>query len=597
MKFSAIIFLLVSPALLRAQSTISLVGNQGNGNSWSLSATATDGAPAGKVRYVVAGNGNTGDGAGNGALGFSPAGVPTGVIIPGAYVDLTAGSSYTAQVYLKAGGTYWNMAGTGGGVTQLSFTATAPVQTYKATVTIPANSTDRQIRYDVYQGTDLLRTLYQGPGDGPQLVQFPNLTRSDALTVKEVSSAFVLGTDGLWRAGTGETVRVVGSVTPGTSTTPPAVTATGPTQKTADGVAPSAPAQSATIGSETQSARTSVWSNQTPATGAAPLGDSVYKEGVEKMRLAIDDAAKAQATAESQSNATLSGLRTDTAAGFAGVNTRLDAANTSLASIKTNTDAMKTALETASGTPAERQAAQDSVAGMSSSAASRIDTSKSQAAGVFGTSLLSGYTISTPTLAPSGSGSQQVEVFDNAIPSATKKNWELNPFLSDLAPPWLRSFIEWFRAFTGWSAVVSLFVYALKEIRGAIGTVFLTQTQQTQSAVMATAIPVAGSAVGLTARVAIVAAIAAAMVAMPAAIIQTFSTDWSTLLSTFVSKAGTGGAGGGGGGGGIGQFVDVADQYVPVVTLIMTGTQYAVLQLILLPAQGLWQWTLRFLPL
>lgn len=472
---------------------------------------------------------------------------------------------------------------------------------YKVTFAVPANNTDRLVRYEVWQdGAFTGQSTSQGPGDPAREWTAHGLTSPNSATLREVRVNLVQGTDGMWYAGASSLVRVVNG---GTSPLPDAGstsggtgspgTVSGPTQVVVGQPAPP-PSNTSSGGNKV----VNVWNSQS---GAAPTGgstqavtDSLYKEGVDKITQAVTAGA---------------GSVVDAVNGLAENGTAIQG---KLDDVKASVDAVKTAVENGmaavaeavgegsnsgdgddeEGVGAASTAIGDAVAG----AGAKINATKGEASDVY-SGLLDGRGVSAPTVSTSGSTSQVVEwVGPDWSPSGVPAEVDLNPVNSDLVPEFLKQLVAWFRAFVGWATVLGFFAYCIREIRLAIGVVFITQTQQHFGPqIAATAIPVAGAAISITARVTIMAVLAAACVAMPAALIQVFSTEWSTLLSTFAETMTN--AGGSGGGGEFASVFAIANQFVPVATLLAVMLSYSAFELAILPVQGIWQWTLRFLPL
>jgi len=208
-----------------------------------------------------------------------------------------------------------------------TYTPNGTTVTYKVTFALPANDTNRIIRYEAYQGSTLVGAFTTGPGDPSSQVTLYGLATNTAVSLKEVVSNLVIDSDGTAHFDSSTLVRTVnGGTTPVTdtsTTTPGTVTAPGAT--TSSGVAPSANTTTNNYNSSV------IWSSPSgaPTVGGSTqaVTDSLFKEGTEKVVTAVNavknDTGVVRSFAEAQN--TLRDASPTTSAMLAEGNTQKDA--------------------------------------------------------------------------------------------------------------------------------------------------------------------------------------------------------------------------------------------------------------------------------
>lgn len=501
---------------------------------------------------------------------------------------------------------------------------------YKVTFNIPANDTDGLIRYQFMQGDTVIGEHVSSPGEGPAIIQFTDLDSADKVQMIEITYVTEWSEDPLHpgkyfptnTTQIGE-IRTVSSGTPttGGSTAPAPATpkpSPPPVIKTPETPAPpvptpTPPAPTPVHGIPVSTPAAKPTPNPTPSNDAekqtnqiSAVMDNVNAESAKNANAIIDAVNNSSTSTHDGQNAIIDAVNKNTAANNAAQVAQIAAANKmqgTLDGIRSNTAAIATNTAqiakdvsdlkgNGDGTSKAATDAKSAVNAAAGDGEAKVNTAKNQASGVYD-HLLDGRAVNSYEPDTTGGTSAQVTLFEN-MGSATATPFELNPMESDLVPDAIKQLVRWFRALVGWTAVLGLYAYSLSEIRRAIGTVFLTNSQTPFGPQLAaTAIPIAGAPVAIAARVLLIAILAAACIAMPAALVQTFSTDWTTLVNTFSTNMQSGGSGSHSGV----SFMAVANQYVPVATLFAVMTSYAAFEFLILPIQGIWQWTLRFLPL
>lgn len=201
-----------------------------------------------------------------------------------------------------------------------------------------------------------------------------------------------------------------------------------------------------------------------------------------------------------------------------------------------------------------------------------------------------GSSAATPAVSGRSFGVPSVSIGSNSSVTAmiAGESVELNPSLSDKVDGPFRALAALVHALVGWGAILGLSTYAYREIRGAIGIVLITGKQGTFAVERVLTSSAISSLGAIAARVAMIAALSTAFLLMPAAFVQLYSDDWHSLAMTaanqFTSNSG----------GGASKVVSIANDFVPVATLITVGVTYSILELALLPLQIVWQWAARF---
>ena len=212
---------------VQAAVTFNATGGGGTAFSVSIDATGTSGAytvytvtavtPTGKAWVTINGT------------------APSGGGTIGTTFNLTAGTSYDLSLYAdkpESGeiGSFYSYG------QKTTFTATAGPTNYKVTFVIPANPTDRLVRYEVWQsGSSTGFSYSQDPGASATEQTFQPLSTNAIATLREVRTNLVeqVLPDGtsVWVVGDSDLVRVVnGGTTPVlTSATSTAASVAAPT--------------------------------------------------------------------------------------------------------------------------------------------------------------------------------------------------------------------------------------------------------------------------------------------------------------------------------------------------------------------------------
>ncbi|MBL9214402.1 MAG: hypothetical protein JNG83_02890 [Opitutaceae bacterium] len=372
--------------------------------------------------------------------------------------------------------------------------------TYKTVVTIPANNTDRLVRYEIKQDGVQVDSVTTAPGDPVLLHTVTDLPNNHAVTVEEVSVGFSQDPDtGIWTP-TSTTVRVVGTaVTPVLSdaATPTPTATAGPTE-TVTGQPPPVPAQTSTT-----STNQNVWTVQTNVEAEegsdSDMSIKAYREGVDKLSdaarknnkdliAALLQVSEGQVARDTTRNTKIDAVKTavDTAAA------NVSSVKTSVDAVKGSVDAVKTAIEERAG-KTESEIIADN-AETATAAASAGATAASTTSALFPTLPTStGYTIPT-----AGDG----EFMKIAIPASfgggESVEVDFNPFKPERMGPvaaWFKIAMEWavLIAFASWLSVeLGSWMRGLSTLQQAKGNTVAAGTgAQATALVAATAITVA----------------------------------------------------------------------------------------------------------
>jgi len=280
-----------------------------------------------------------------------------------------------------------------------------------------------------------------------------------------------------------------------------------------------------------------------------------------------------------------------------------DAAN-SLAAIVNNT--AKTAANTQdSASVAKKQLADESGARgaltalqTEADATSLISTANTRASGIQtnAQTVVSQFgTIPTTT----GEGSDPADPTVDLQISATKTiTMHLNPFSS--AGPFggvIGTVAGLIKRLIAWGLVMTFLITVMKEMRYVMGTIFLTNANQSQILDALNNVRVFGNSLGVpvsvTLRVALTAGLVSLFLTIPLVISAAVEAGlpWTSLVATA-----TAGPIGSGGPSMIQTAIGYASQVVPWVTLMSAPVYYFVLHAALFPAQAFWQMLMKVLP-
>jgi len=358
--------------------------------------------------------------------------------------------------------------------------------TFKVTFAIPANNTDRIIRYEIWQdGAYTGISVTTSPGDPSSEFTAHGLPNNHPATLKEVRANLVQGEDGTWFLGESSTVRVVNggttpveesasNGTPGSVASPTTPVDGQPTPPPANtGATPAAPA-------------VNVWNSSSggPTAGGSTqaVTDSLYKEGVDKATQAtannaasVNSNANANAAAQAARDAETQSKIDAVKSAVEGLGTSLTGVKDSVDAVKGSVDAVKTAVdEHKAATEETTEAVNDlrttieerwqdpmEVEEAAANATEQAGTAGA-AAGTAAASLFNGNAPpdSVPEL------EKESAILAVEMPeSFGGKTFNMNPFSNDR----FATICSWFRQATAWLALVTLGVWVWMQIREWLG--------------------------------------------------------------------------------------------------------------------------------
>lgn len=419
-------------------------------------------------------------------------------------------------------------------------------------IRIPGNDSDVTIKYRLLKTKDGVTTVVEEfvkvPGSGATIVTREVDDDGSTYSIASRIEGFVFDeTGGQWFVQDGAIRDEPQRITPvNTTSLPPATDTTTPPFD----VQPPAEVPKA---STTAKSGGSVWRGGGTGQGATDaLTNVVFREGIDKVTTRQDSQTKLLEKLEKTSSER-----------------------------KVEEDKVKAALD---GAPSMQGAEQQRV-----ESAFAADKSAVEAA-VAG--INAGRGVATvPGVPGGGSGtSVQVDLGVNFLTGNTSLSaMELNPVLSPFVGQGLKSLIAWFRAFVGWSAVLGLMAYTGHASRQATATVYQTNGQvegSLQGAMNSHPVTAFGF---VPVRLAILGVLAGLFLGAPAALVQVFSTEWDTVFSASVAAMNAAQ-----GGSDSILIFGVANDYVPLVTLLTVMATYAAFEWALMPVQIVWLFLARF---
>lgn len=419
-------------------------------------------------------------------------GSPTGSGTTSGTFTAVAGAWYMLYTRVLEGGV--NIVRAGPNRTWLQ--AAAPTE-YKVTFAVPANSTDRIIRYEVWQdGAFTGFSVTTSPGDAAREFTAEPLPNDHSATLIEVRANLVQGEDGFWYQGGSDLVRVVNG-----GTTPVATSATatpGSVASPFDAVSgqPAAPGPNTTTKAPDVAAPTLAPTITPPAAPSPPNPSPSGTGGATKADIekAANDIAAAVAAvntqsgtnanaiitavnnastaAKDQANAIIKAANTTSTAvdnaakqvtdGLASVGTKIDATNSKLDSANSKLDTSNTNTA-AAVTKLDAIAAKLGPSAEDAATAAATAVSGATTAGTAAGSAAAGwFSANTPaTMVPT----LETETGILAITMPAEfggKTFDMNPFTSDR----MGGVISWFRAATAWAALVTLGVWVWLQTKG-----------------------------------------------------------------------------------------------------------------------------------
>ena len=451
--------------------------------------------------------------------------------------------------------------------------------TYKVTFAIPANNTDRLIRYEVWQsGSFTGNSVTTSPGDPASEYTAQGLTSNATATLREVSPNLVQdATTGAWFFGDSNTVRVINA-----GTTP--VTSSGSNNSAPANPGPTTPVTGQPnpppAVSATPNGNKNVYvTNSTVASTPGATSDfsiSAYREGVDKITSKIDAdtaaiAAKitaadaAQATRDGVNGGKLDAIKSavDT------VKTAVDQTKTAVVSVKDAIDAQTTAATTRATTEATAitdatTAVNADSAAQQAGLAAKLTAAQGRAAD--GVTAFNATATSTAVTSLVGTASPMIpdngyagtahtvntSALGDVLNGSTDGAFDTNPLTGHalagvIGDGTAVKFATWIKNFISWCVVVAFLTWTYGQVRdNCFAMSSSSQMSLSASSELLSKVTVFGNAVGVPAATALwafqIVAVSTLLISAPVVLVAGFGDAAGTVAITAIAKTAAGDA-------------------------------------------------------